>query len=164
MQVVGGLAGLRRGGSHKVLKELVRHKLVGYDNKKAEGYRLTTAGFDFLALRTLSNRESLHGVGNQIGVGKESGTGSRRSVLCGSGTSLVHASSRPTPANPTNTTHPTCSVGQCYCLRRGQGSHSLHHIDPKRNPPLGSPVSNHLPFFFLFFCCPPPRRPNPRRH
>ena len=34
---------------HKVLGELVRHKLLGYDNKRADGFRLTTSGYDFLA-------------------------------------------------------------------------------------------------------------------
>lgn len=66
------MAKLKRGGAYKVLKELVRHKLLGYDNKKTEGYRLTTSGYDFLALRTFSRRASVESVGNQIGVGKES--------------------------------------------------------------------------------------------
>lgn len=38
-----------------------------------EGYRLTYGGYDYLAMRTLSKRETLYSVGNQIGVGKESG-------------------------------------------------------------------------------------------
>lgn len=39
----------------------------------ATGYRLTFAGYDYLALHTLTSRGVLHSVGNQIGVGKESG-------------------------------------------------------------------------------------------
>jgi hypothetical protein len=35
------VAGLRRGGAHKVLKDLVRHKLLGYDNKKCEAMRFS---------------------------------------------------------------------------------------------------------------------------
>jgi RIO-like serine/threonine protein kinase len=38
-----------------------------------EGYRLTYGGYDYLAMRALSKRESMYSVGNQIGVGKESG-------------------------------------------------------------------------------------------
>ena len=39
----------------------------------ATGYRLTFAGYDYLALHALTSRGVLHSVGNQIGVGKESG-------------------------------------------------------------------------------------------
>lgn len=38
-----------------------------------DGYRLTYGGYDYLALKTLSKRDSVLSVGNQIGVGKESG-------------------------------------------------------------------------------------------
>ena len=38
-----------------------------------DGYRLTYPGYDALALKSMANRESLVSVGNQIGVGKESG-------------------------------------------------------------------------------------------
>lgn len=38
-----------------------------------DGYRLTNGGYDYLALKTLSVRDSVASVGNQIGVGKESG-------------------------------------------------------------------------------------------
>ena len=38
-----------------------------------DGYRLTYAGYDYLALRAMNARESITAVGNQIGVGKESG-------------------------------------------------------------------------------------------
>jgi RIO kinase 2 len=39
-----------------------------------DGYRLTYGGYDYLAMRALSKRDSMYSVGNQIGVGKESGT------------------------------------------------------------------------------------------
>ena len=38
-----------------------------------DGYRLTYGGYDYLALKTFANRNSIYSVGNQIGVGKESG-------------------------------------------------------------------------------------------
>lgn len=55
-----------------MLGELLRYKLLGYDNKKADGFRLTTSGYDFLALRAFAKRDTLTSLGNQIGVGKES--------------------------------------------------------------------------------------------
>lgn len=37
-----------------------------------DGYRLTNAGYDYLALKALAQRGSVVSFGNQIGVGKES--------------------------------------------------------------------------------------------
>ncbi len=37
------------------------------------GYRLTYPGYDYLALKALASRDVVASVGNQIGVGKESG-------------------------------------------------------------------------------------------
>lgn len=38
-----------------------------------QGYRLNNGGYDYLALKTLCSREVIISVGNQMGVGKESG-------------------------------------------------------------------------------------------
>lgn len=38
-----------------------------------DGYRLTYGGYDYLAMRTFSRRDSMTSVGSKIGVGKESG-------------------------------------------------------------------------------------------
>lgn len=38
-----------------------------------QGYRLNYGGYDYLALKTLCSREVVISVGNQMGVGKESG-------------------------------------------------------------------------------------------
>ena len=38
-----------------------------------EGYRLTVSGYDYLALKALASRDVVYSLGNQIGVGKESG-------------------------------------------------------------------------------------------
>ena len=46
-----------------------------------DGYRLTYGGYDYLAMRTLSKRGTMHSVGNQIGVGKESGMENRDPLL-----------------------------------------------------------------------------------
>ena len=71
-QLVSAISGLRHGGSYKVLRTLLRHKLIHHENKKYDGYRLTTLGYDYLALRALCARGTISGVGRQIGVGKES--------------------------------------------------------------------------------------------
>lgn len=72
LALVASIASLRNGGCHKVIKELVRHKLVSFEHAKTQGYRLTFLGYDYLALKALTSRNILKSVGNQIGVGKES--------------------------------------------------------------------------------------------
>lgn len=92
------ISGLRNGGVNKNLGELAKRNLVArVRNAKCasrlvknvredrapsanretvdDGYRLTYGGYDYLAMRTLSKRGTMHSVGNQIGVGKESGMG-----------------------------------------------------------------------------------------
>ncbi|KFV16157.1 Serine/threonine-protein kinase RIO2, partial [Tauraco erythrolophus] len=71
--LVASIASLKHGGCNKILRELVKHKLVAYERTKTvQGYRLTNAGYDYLALKTLSSRQVINSVGNQMGVGKES--------------------------------------------------------------------------------------------
>ncbi|KAG5345263.1 RIOK2 kinase, partial [Acromyrmex charruanus] len=92
------IANLRYGGVHKLLKEMCKHKLLSYERGKRckalkftcdhrfyllriylkhnkfldDGYRLTNAGYDYLALKVLTQRGTIRSFGNQIGVGKES--------------------------------------------------------------------------------------------
>ncbi|CAG5117296.1 unnamed protein product [Candidula unifasciata] len=72
--LVASIAHLPTGGSHKKLRELHRHGLVAYEqgNKRYHGYRLTNAGYDYLALKVFAEKNVISSVGNQIGVGKES--------------------------------------------------------------------------------------------
>ncbi|NXF41862.1 RIOK2 kinase, partial [Nyctibius bracteatus] len=71
--LVASIASLKHGGCSKILRELVKHKLLAYERTKTvQGYRLTNAGYDYLALKTLSSRQVINCVGNQMGVGKES--------------------------------------------------------------------------------------------
>ncbi|KAJ8285153.1 hypothetical protein GJAV_G00022870 [Gymnothorax javanicus] len=73
VSLVSSIASLRHGGCNKILRELVKHKLVVYERTKTvQGYRLNYGGYDYLALKTLSSRDVLASVGNQMGVGKES--------------------------------------------------------------------------------------------
>ncbi|KAJ3985672.1 RIO1 family-domain-containing protein [Lentinula detonsa] len=67
------ISGLRNGGVNKIIGSLAKRSLVAkVQNSKYDGYRLTYGGYDFLAMRALSKRDSMYSVGNQIGVGKES--------------------------------------------------------------------------------------------
>jgi len=71
--LVAGIAGLRGGGVHKLLKELSKHRLVSYERgNRYDGYRLTNSGYDYLALKALVTRGVIASFGNQIGCGKES--------------------------------------------------------------------------------------------
>ncbi|KAM8780094.1 serine/threonine-protein kinase RIO2 [Rhynchonycteris naso] len=71
--LVASIASLKHGGCNKVLRELVKHKLIAWERTKTvQGYRLTNAGYDYLALKTFSSRQVVESVGNQMGVGKES--------------------------------------------------------------------------------------------
>ncbi|GAB4825665.1 hypothetical protein Ancab_008539 [Ancistrocladus abbreviatus] len=71
-ELIDRIASLRHGGTFKVLKNLLKHKLLHHDSSKYDGYRLTYLGYDFLAIKTLVNRGVFSAVGRQIGVGKES--------------------------------------------------------------------------------------------
>ncbi|NWW80267.1 RIOK2 kinase, partial [Climacteris rufus] len=71
--LIASIASLKHGGCNKILRELAKHKLLAYERTKTvQGYRLTNAGYDYLALKTLSSRQVITSVGNQMGVGKES--------------------------------------------------------------------------------------------
>ncbi|KAF9270282.1 RIO1-domain-containing protein [Marasmius fiardii PR-910] len=74
--LIAQISGLRNGGVNKLIGSLAKRNLVSrVQNAKCEaddGYRLTYGGYDYLAMRAMSKRDSMHSVGNQIGVGKES--------------------------------------------------------------------------------------------
>ncbi|XP_016326709.1 serine/threonine-protein kinase RIO2-like [Sinocyclocheilus anshuiensis] len=73
VSLIASIASLKHGGCNKVLRELVKHKLLAYERSKTvQGYRLNHGGYDYLALKTLSSRDVILSVGNQMGVGKES--------------------------------------------------------------------------------------------
>ncbi|TFY70370.1 hypothetical protein EVG20_g2644 [Dentipellis fragilis] len=71
--LIAQISGLRSGGVNKLIGSLAKRNLVAkVQNSKYDGYRLTYGGYDFLAMRAMSKRDSLYSIGNQIGVGKES--------------------------------------------------------------------------------------------
>jgi RIO kinase 2 len=64
---------LRPQTATRQLQALAKIKLVSFEaDSKYEGVRLTYGGYDFLALKAFSSRESVVSIGQQIGVGKES--------------------------------------------------------------------------------------------
>ncbi|KIM48138.1 hypothetical protein M413DRAFT_439857 [Hebeloma cylindrosporum] len=73
LSLIVQISGLRNGGVNKLVGSLAKRNLISkVQNSKYDGYRLTYGGYDYLAMRALSKRDSMHSVGNQIGVGKES--------------------------------------------------------------------------------------------
>jgi RIO kinase 2 len=74
MALVSASANLRHGGSHKIISSLLRDKLLSHERKKQgyDGYRLTNAGYDILALHNLKSRGFIAAIGQIIGTGKES--------------------------------------------------------------------------------------------
>ncbi|CAG9853744.1 unnamed protein product [Phyllotreta striolata] len=71
--IASSIANLQHGGVNKILRELCKHRLLTYERgKRYDGYRLTNAGYDYLALHSLTKRDVITSFGNQIGVGKES--------------------------------------------------------------------------------------------
>jgi len=70
--LICSISGLKSALVNKALKSLHKNKLIVHDGKAYDGFKLTYLGYDFLALKAMSQRESISAVGKQIGVGKES--------------------------------------------------------------------------------------------
>lgn len=68
------LSGMRsQSGTNRAISDLAKLSLISkMRNIKYDGYRLTYNGIDYLALKTMLNRDTVYSVGNTIGVGKES--------------------------------------------------------------------------------------------
>lgn len=69
--LISNISGLRHGGYMRSLKQVHKNKLVHKESKRYVGYRLTTLGYDYLALRALVKRGVLQAIGRPLGVGKE---------------------------------------------------------------------------------------------
>lgn len=74
LPLISSMANLRHGGSHKIISSLLRDKLLSHERKKYgyDGYRLTNAGYDIVALNNLKSRGFVAAIGQKIGTGKES--------------------------------------------------------------------------------------------
>ena len=51
LELISKIAKLRYGGAHKFVSNLLRYKLISHDRTTYDGYRLTYAGYDILALK-----------------------------------------------------------------------------------------------------------------
>ncbi|CAG9539233.1 unnamed protein product [Cercopithifilaria johnstoni] len=73
LELIGSIARIHRGAVARTLNDLAKCGVVAHERgKRYDGYRLTTLGYDVLALKALNAREVVGAVGNQIGIGKES--------------------------------------------------------------------------------------------
>lgn len=71
INTIGGLKNM--AATNRAIGDLAKLKLVArLRNAKYDGFRITYAGYDYLALKSMLNRETLYSVGTTIGVGKES--------------------------------------------------------------------------------------------
>mmetsp|Transcript_9416 Transcript_9416/g.18106 ORF Transcript_9416/g.18106 Transcript_9416/m.18106 type:complete len:432 (+) Transcript_9416:1675-2970(+) len=70
--LIESIAKLKRGGTFKVVTQLLKYKLIRHENHQYDGYTLTYQGYDILALHTFIRRGHLRGIGAMIGTGKES--------------------------------------------------------------------------------------------
>ena len=70
--LIESISALKRGGTFKLIATLAKHKLIAHQSIPYDGYRLTSKGYDYLALKAFSKRGTLAAMGIQIGVGKES--------------------------------------------------------------------------------------------
>lgn len=69
--LISSISSLRHGGYMRALKQVHKHKLVHKETKRYIGYRLTSLGYDYLAMRALVRRGVIDAVGRALGVGKE---------------------------------------------------------------------------------------------
>lgn len=68
---IGGLRSISL--TNRCISDLAKLKLIQkVRNAKYDGYRLTFNGYDYLALKSMLNRNTIYSVGTTIGVGKES--------------------------------------------------------------------------------------------
>ncbi|KIW90713.1 uncharacterized protein Z519_08496 [Cladophialophora bantiana CBS 173.52] len=71
--LIANLSKSSLGDVQRSISLLAKANLIAkVKNAKYDGYRLTYGGLDYLALHSLQKNNTVYGVGNQIGVGKES--------------------------------------------------------------------------------------------
>lgn len=72
--LIHNIGGLRStSGTNRCIGDLAKLKLIRrLRNAKYDGYRLSHTGFDYLAIKSMTNRKTLYSLHTTIGVGKES--------------------------------------------------------------------------------------------
>ena len=71
-EIISNLTGIHIQTIRHHLKKLQKQKLLTYQSKPYEGYKLTTAAHDTLALKALVDKNIIEKFGKPLGVGKES--------------------------------------------------------------------------------------------
>ena len=71
-EIISNLTGIHIQTARHHLKKLNNQKLLTYQTTPYEGYKLTTAGHDTLALKALVDKNIIERFGKPLGVGKES--------------------------------------------------------------------------------------------
>ena len=72
IEMISNLTNIHFQTTRHHLMKLQRQKLLAYQSQPYEGYKLTTAAYDILALKALVDRDILEKFGRPLGVGKES--------------------------------------------------------------------------------------------
>lgn len=72
IEIISNLTNIHIQTTKHHLKKLQKQKLLTYQSKPYEGYRLTTAAHDTLALKALVDKNIIEKFGKPLGVGKES--------------------------------------------------------------------------------------------
>lgn len=70
--IISNLTNLHSQTTRHHLMKLQKHKLLTYQSQPYEGYSLTTAAHDTLALKALVDRDIIEQFGKPLGIGKES--------------------------------------------------------------------------------------------
>ena len=73
-QMIHSIGGLKSpSATNRAIGDIAKLKLISrLRNAKYDGFRLSYNGYDYLALKSMLNRNTLYSVGTTIGVGKES--------------------------------------------------------------------------------------------
>ena len=72
VNLIQSISKIRNTSVHRILANLLKHKLIKHTKIQYDGYSLNFLGYDFLAIHSLIKQGILVKIGTKIGVGKES--------------------------------------------------------------------------------------------
>ena len=72
VNLIQSISKIRNTSVHRILANLIEHKLIKHTKIQYDGYSLNFLGYDFLAIHSLIKQGILVQIGTKIGVGKES--------------------------------------------------------------------------------------------
>ena len=70
IEIISNLTNIHIQTTKHHLMKLQKQKLLTYQSQPYEGYKLTTAAYDILALKSLVDRDIIEKFGKSLGVGK----------------------------------------------------------------------------------------------